>query len=188
MPRSLRFPDETDSHFRQRAGGAARYAKLLIDAALANHCVQQMISDSTLPYSIDAIRRSPIVRIEYEEAYATRNKHWGDGPYIHPLWPDDPVDPVHILYVFKEGSRYNRCYEQRWRLKELLGKRYRPLVERAKYQGHSQAAFLDSLRHDERQAIERILKITPKTFWRACRGKLLLTLPPRLVQLPFLQD
>ena len=200
-PRILRLPEETDPQFRQRADRAAHYARLLVNAALSNHDVRALIADPAVPSFTEAAQRSsPTVRIEYAEAYAiagigeglyaTRNKHWGESPYIHPLSPDDPVNPMYILYVHKDGSRYNRRYEQRRRLKELLGRRYRSLVGRAVYRGHTQAIFLANLTDNERRAIERILKLTPRTFWRGCRGRTFLTLPPRLLQLalPFRDD
>jgi len=191
MP-SLRLPDETDQAFRRRAEQAGRYAKLLVEAALANCCIREVIADPTFPYSEADQRTNPTVRIEFEEAIAiagvgegldaTRHKHWGDGPYIHPLRPDDPFDPYFVLYIYKEGSRYNRRFKQRQRLKQLLGRRFRPLVEKAKRQLHTQAIFLEYLTAEEERAIWRILKITPKTFWRACRGKVWLNLPTRQQQ------
>jgi hypothetical protein len=140
-------------------------------------------------------RRNPTVRVEYDEAFAiggigeslqaTKNKSWGDGPYIHPLKPDDPVDPMYILYVFKPNSLYNRRFEQRRRMKELLGRHYRKLVERAKYHRHTKKMFLESLSADEAHAIQRILDVDPGEFWRAARGKSFISLPPRQVQLLF---
>jgi hypothetical protein len=117
--------------------------------------------------------------------YATRNKSWGDGPYIRPIAPDDPVDPMYILYVFRENSRYNRRYEQRRRMKELLGRRHRSLVEKAKYKRHTKKMFLESLTAAQADAIRRIFNVEPGIFWRAARGRYTLDLPPRLVQLGF---
>jgi hypothetical protein len=112
--RPLRFDGESDDAFRARADRAARYARVLIDAALGNMCIQDFIADPDLPHTTESIRQSPTVRIEYEQAIAiggigeclqaTRNKHWGDGPVVLPLKPDDPVDPLFILYIYKEGS------------------------------------------------------------------------------------
>ena len=184
MTRSLRVPNESDDAFRARAERAAGHAKILVEAALANHCIQSFIADPQLPYTEQGERRSPTVRIEYEEAFAiggigeclqaTRNKSWGDGPNIQPLRPDDPVDPARILYVFKEGSRYNLRFEQRQRLKQLLGRKYRPLVQMAK--GLSKSVFFENLTAEQAYAIRRILQIDPTTFWQASRG--------RIVELP----
>jgi hypothetical protein len=114
----MRLPSESDDAFRARAERTAKYAKLLVDSALANHCIRSFIASPNLPYTEEGERRSPTVRVEYDEAFAiggigeclqaTRNKHWGAGPNVHPLRPDDPVDPVRILYVFKPNSVYNR--------------------------------------------------------------------------------
>lgn len=195
MTLTLRLCGETDSQFEARAERAAKYAKILVDSALANHCIKSFISNAELPYTEEAERRNPTVRVEYEEAFAiggigeclqaTRNKSWGDGPYIHPLRPDDPVDPMYILYVFKENSTYNRRYEQRKRMKELLGRRYRSLVEKAKYHRHTKKMFLESLTADQANAIRRVFDVDPGVFWRAARGKRWLRLPPRMIQLGF---
>lgn len=61
---------------------------MLIEACLSNRCVLRYIADPELPmYSEAAVRRDPVVRIEYEQAIAirgmgeclaaTRSKHWG---------------------------------------------------------------------------------------------------------------
>jgi hypothetical protein len=130
-------------------------------------------------------RRSPTVRIDYDEAFAvcgigeglaaTKSKHWGSGPRILPLRPDDPVDPVRILYVFKEGSRYNLRFLQRQKLKKLLGKRYRPLVTMAK--GFTQTVFLEQLTAQQAYVIRQLLHMQPVEFWRASKGKSLIELP-----------
>ena len=179
--RSLRLRDEGDAEFRDRAERAGCYARLLVDAALANLDIQRFIANPDLPYTVESERRSPTVRIDYDEAFAvcgigeglqaTKSKHWGEGPQILPLEPDDPVDPVRILYVFKEGSLYNRRFMQRRRMKELLGRRYRKLVQTAR--GFTLAVFLENLAADQAYAIRRILQMEPRTFWRACKGNLI---------------
>ncbi|MCH7728277.1 MAG: hypothetical protein IH991_17630 [Planctomycetes bacterium] len=184
---------ETDAEFRSRAERTCRIAHVLIDAALANRCIQQFIADPSLPYTEERVRQSPDVRLEYDEAIAfgdigsclsaTRSKHWGGGPYILPLETTDPVDPVFVLYGYRPSSGYNRRFNQRRRLKQLLGKRYRPLVERAKQR--TKKLFLENLEHHEKLAIQRILKVSQGEFWRAVKGGLWLALPPELVQLEF---
>jgi len=193
--RELRFPEESDQNFRSRAERAACYARILVDAALANHFVQQFIADPTLPHTEESERRNPTVRVEYDQAIAiggigecmrsTRSKCWGDGPQVMPLGRDDPVDPFRILYLYKDGSAYNRRFEQRRRMKELLGKGCRSLVTAAKYKHTTKAMFVAELRDDQVQAIRRILGISPGDFWKASRGKILLDLPRRELQLEF---
>jgi hypothetical protein len=190
---TLRAPNQPETAFRIRVERAARLTQVLVDGALANHCVRAFIDDPALPYSIESVRLSPDVRVEFAEAIAigdlfgslraTRSKHWGDGPVIRPLQPDDPVDPVRLLYIYRPSSRLRRRYEQRVRLKDLLGRRYRQLVGRAYRQ--TRRSFLASLSIDEAQAIRRILRIGPIQFWRAAKGHRLIDLPPRLVQLEF---
>ena len=69
--RSLRFTGESDAEFRARAIRAGRVAKLLIEASLANRCVQDYIADPALPeWTLESVRVSPTVRVEYEQAIA----------------------------------------------------------------------------------------------------------------------
>jgi hypothetical protein len=98
-----------------------------------------------------------------------------------PLEPDDYFFPDRVTYVYRVNSLYNRRFEQRQRLKELLGREYRPLVETAKR--HTKVVFLQFLSKAQADAIRRILNIEPDEFWRACKGRLTLDLPPRLIQL-----
>lgn len=190
---TLRFPRESDGDFRLRAERALQVAKVLVDACLKNCCMQQYIADPTLPYTTESVRVSPTVRVEYEEAIAigdlgsclsaTRSKHWGDGPWIMPLDPDDFFFPDRVTYIYRENSLYNRRFEQRQRLKELLGREHRPLVETAKR--HTKTMFLRFLTGGQADAIRRILHVEPDEFWRACRGRATLSLPPRLIQQVF---
>ena len=139
----------------------------------------------------DRLRRNPIVRVEYEQAYAiggigeclraTRNKHWGAGPWIMPLQPDDEFLSMFTTYVFRPNSVYNRRFEQRMRLKELLGREHCPLVQFAKQR--TRALFLRDLREDQRRAILQRVKFSPELFWSACQGRTFLNLPTRPMQL-----
>lgn len=187
--RELRLTGESDEQFRTRAERTALYAKLLIDACLQNHCMQRFIADPELPHTIESVRTSPTVRVEFEQALAiggigetlaaTKNKHWGAGLWIMPLRPDDEFFPDRITYIYGENSLYNRRFEQRRRLKELLS-RHRKLVGEAKY--HPKGIFLRDLTAEQAGAIRRILSIDPGEFWRACRGSMFFDLPRRLVQ------
>ncbi len=109
--RDLRLPNESDEDFIARAERAAQVARRLVDGALTNHDIRDFIADPELFHTEESERRNPTVRIDYDEAFAvcgigeglqaTKSKHWGSGPRILPLRPDDPVDPVRILYIFK---------------------------------------------------------------------------------------
>lgn len=194
--RLLRIEGESDEEFLHRAEKAAAYAEILTRACLANRRVRELIADGE--YSEQQMRRSPVVRVEFDEAiawggigetlYATRNKHWGHGPYILPIEPDDVFYTHRITYAYKPESRYNRRFEQRQRMKELLGKSYRSLVERAKYKRHTLGIFEDSLTADERRVIERIFGVTPQVFRQAARGTKFLDLPPRMIQLELFDE
>jgi hypothetical protein len=142
VTRTLRLPEETDDAFRARAERTARIAGELIDACLRNRCMREFIADPALPHSDASVRLAPTVRVEYEQAVvigdlgsclsATKSKHWGPGPWVLPLHEDDVFDPLRVTYFYRKNSVYNRRFEQRMRLKELLGRRWRPLVGRAK--------------------------------------------------------
>lgn len=192
MRRTLRFEGETDGQFRLRAERAARFARILIDACLANVWVQDLIADEDLDfYTVEGFRRDPVVRIDYDEAFAiatigegltmTKSKAWGDGPRILPLEPDDYVDDMFIGYVYKPSSRYNRRFEQRQQLKRMLGRDYRRLVEQAKK--FTKMIFLRDLTDAEAQAIRNRIKVEPGMFWRAAKGRVFLDLPKPPVQL-----
>lgn len=131
------------------------------------------------------------MRVEYEQAIAigdigstlatTKSKHRGSGPQILPLQPDDCFFPDRVTYQFRQNSLYNRRYQQRVRLKELLGRRWRPLVEDAKR--FTKTIFLEHLTARQADAIRNCIGVDPSTFWRAASGKTFLTLPGREAQL-----
>lgn len=189
--RSLRFPNETDDAFRDRAARMGVIARVLTEACLQNHLVRTLLRDGHLNEEVVRINRT--VRVEYEQAIAiggigetldaTKNKHWGDGPWILPLLPDDEFFPERITYIYRENSLYNRRFEQRFRLKQLLGKIHRKMVGDAKY--FTKEIFLRNLSRDQAAAIRRILHVEPGEFWRAAQGRLFLDLPKRAIQLEF---
>ncbi|MFV0443011.1 MAG: hypothetical protein ACK5Q5_05535, partial [Planctomycetaceae bacterium] len=129
MPESLRFDGETDAEFCDRVRSRAEIARVLVEACLANLCVQASIADPGSLLTEAAVRTFPVVRIEYEQAIAigeigatlaaTRSKHWGAGPQVLPLQPDDRFFERHITYIYRENSLYNRRYLQRQRMKQL---------------------------------------------------------------------
>ncbi len=194
LERSLRLPGETDNAFAARARRIAEIARTLVDACLANECMQHQIADDDLPTITEqSVRRSPVVRVEFEQAIAfgdigsalaaTKHKHWGYGPQILPLETGDWFYAKFVTYQYRESSVYNRRFEQRRRLKELLGRKWRPLVERAKRQ--TKTEFLNGLQASESAAIFRRLDIDAAQFWRASKGKAWLDLPPRIIQQEF---
>ena len=195
MP-GLRLAGESDGAFTAQAEHTARVARLLTEACVANRCMQEYIADPALPhFTEESVRQSPTVRVEYEQAIAiggigetlaaTKSKHWGDGPWILPLWPEDEFFADRITYSYRDTSIYNRRFEQRRRLKELLSRRHRGMVEWAKNRYITKAVFLRDLTEEQAYAIRTILNVEPGEFWRACRGKTFLDLPPRIVQREF---
>lgn len=186
----MRLQDESDEAFRERAIRAGDYARILVTACFQNKRVQELLAQNQV--SKRSLHACPIVRVEFEQAIAiggigetldaTKSKHWGDGPWIMPLEPDDDFFPERITYLYRENSLYNRRFAQRIRMKELLGK-YRKLVGTAKY--WTKEVFLKHLTSDQATAIRRCFGIEPGIFWRAAQGKVLLTLPGREVQREF---
>ncbi|MBN8625194.1 MAG: hypothetical protein J0M17_06885 [Planctomycetes bacterium] len=114
------------------------FVRALVDGCLGNHRIRQLLAAGEL--CEEGCRRNPTVRVEFEQAVAiggigetlkaTKSKFWGAGPSIVPLEPDDDFYSDRITYLFRDNSLYNRRFLQRKRLKELLGKRFRPLVGR----------------------------------------------------------
>lgn len=186
----MRLPEESDEAFRERATRAGQIARILVDACFQNKKVQTLIAQRQLTES--TVITAPIVRVEFEQAIAiggigetldaTRHKHWGAGPWIMPLDPNDDFFLERITYLYRANSLYNRRFEQRIRMKELLGKN-RKLVGDAKYFTKNQ--FLKRLTADQANSIRRCLKVEPGVFWRAAQGKAFLALPNREVQTEF---
>jgi hypothetical protein len=184
---------------REEAVRMARIARVLVDACLANHDVQELIADPALPYFTEqSFRVNPTVRVDYEEAVCfagvgegiamTKNKHWGEGPNILPLEPDDPVDGLFIQYWYKPTSRYNRRYLQRHRLKEMLGRGFSKLVGKAQMKRWTQKVFLAQITEEDKAMIRQRIGVDPVMFWRACRGKVILNLPQKPLQTEFRFD
>lgn len=188
--RSLRIDGETDDEFLKRAERVAQYAKVLVDACLENECVKQYVVDPEQPFTEQGIRANPIVRLDFEHAFAiggigetlaaTRNKSWGEGPFLLPLDQDDWFFPDRITYQYKESSPYNRRFLLRQQMKQLLGRKFRTLVTRAKRSNKGE--FLQSLSTRERFAIATALEIDPVIFWRAAKGRAEPEIPPVLTQ------
>jgi len=162
----------------------------LVEAALANEAVRGLLAEFPGIYTEAGLRRSPIVRAEFEHATVIGHpgeavaiglsKNWGGFRGFRPLRPDDPVDARFVLFVFKDGSPYNRRVLQRKALKRRLPKAYRRWVNEA-YRS-PRRDFLARLPEDAAAAIRRALSLDPIGFWRAARGTIDLELPAPAVQ------
>jgi hypothetical protein len=125
------------------------------------------------------------VRVEFEHAFvlgrlgeslcAARHKAWGDFLGVRPLEVKDPVHPSRIVYAFKAAAPYQRRFEQRGRLRRMLGKEYALLVPRA--MGTGKAEFLASLSEDEAARVRARTGLEPGRFWRAVKGRELIRWP-----------
>jgi len=60
---SLRIDGESDVEFRRRAERAGRTAHVLVEAGLANRCIQDFIHAPEVPYTVETVRRGPDVRM-----------------------------------------------------------------------------------------------------------------------------
>ena len=104
------------------------------------------------------------MQIDYEEAYAiaaiddglavTTPKAMGRGDHgsFHSR-VDEYVDPYFITYCYKPNSKRRQRFEQRERLKELLGRKHRSLVKLA--QRNTKTRFLERL--DSRKVRLRLI-------------------------------
>ena len=192
----MRFDGESDDDFRVRAEQAGKIATVLVAACLKNECMRAYLDDPTTLHTVESIRRSPTVRVEFEQAIAiggigeciaaTRTKNWGAGPHVMPLEPDDWFFPDRITYLFRANSLYNRRFHQRRRMKKLLGA-HRTLVGEAKWA--TKELFLKSLTKEQAALIWRVFHAGPSAFWRAAKGRSFLNLPPEFIQgeLDFIQ-
>jgi hypothetical protein len=168
----------------------------LAEAALANQSIRGLLASHPEMYTESGIRRSPIVRAEFEHATVIGHpgeavaiglhKNWGRFRGFRPLRPDDPVDAMYTLFVFKDSSPYNRRVLQRKTLKRRLPKPYRRWVNEA-YRS-PRREFLARLPADAAAAIRTALALDPIGFWRAARGTLELSLPAPVVQPTLFDD
>jgi hypothetical protein len=168
----------------------------LAAAALANDAVRDLIARHPDVYSEAGIRRSPILRAEFEHATVIGHtgealaiglrKNWGGFRGFRPLRPDDPVVARHVLFLFRDSSPFNRRVLQRKALKRRLPKGYRRWDNEA-YR-RSWRDFLARLPEEAAAAIRRSLALDPIGFWRAARGTLDLHLPAPAVQRTLFDD
>jgi DNA-binding XRE family transcriptional regulator len=112
-----------------------------VAACLANEHISRYLGEQRPGWSRPSLEASPIVRVEFEHAFvlgrlgeslcAARHKAWGNFLGVRPLEAEDPVHPSRIVYAFKAAAPYQRRFEQRCRLRRMLGKEYARLVPRA---------------------------------------------------------
>ena len=154
--------------------------ELFISAAEANEDVQLFRTHPQWGplWTQDKIQADPPVRIEFEhvvvlatvrEAQAVRRHKttWGKLLKIAPLRPDDPLNPLRIVFLYKESSSNRQCYERRQQLKQALGRAGKGLVARAIKLTKEQ--FLKSVRPEEERVVRTRLGLSPGDFWQACR-------------------
>ena len=91
------------------------------------------------------------------------------------LKPDDLLHERRLTYLFRENSIYNCRFQQRKKLKELLGKKQRKLVTFALRSNHTE--FVDELTAEQAYLLRKGLGLTPTEFWRASKGEEFYELP-----------
>lgn len=161
--------------------------RVLVDAALVNLDIRAYLADPKLGrvWTEEAVCRTPTCRNEWEHVTviaatgearsAAKHKNWGRFLGVFPLVPDDPVHPYRILYVYKATCPYNRRIEQRKALKQILGRKRRPLVTNANRS--TKKDFLSTLTPADARVIKFRLGLDTGRFWRAAKGKQLIDLP-----------
>ncbi len=103
-------------------------------AAKTNICVQRWRQECPELWSDERLARNVPLRVEFEQVYVFgtvaeavswaggfggdkgkgRNKRgWGNIVRIHPLDPDDPIDPRRLTCIHKETSPFRQCLEAR---------------------------------------------------------------------------
>jgi hypothetical protein len=168
----------------------------LAEAALANEAIRGLLAAYPDVYSQAGLRRSPIVRSEFEHATVIGHageglaiglrKSWGAFLGFRPLATFDPVAAFYVLYLFKDDSPYHRRVLQRRAMKRRLRKDLRRWVNEA-YR-NTRRDFLATLPEDAAAAIRKALSLDPIGFWRAARGRIDLGLPEPPVQLTLFDD
>jgi hypothetical protein len=163
----------------------------LAETALANEAIRCLLATYPGIYSEDGIRRCPQVGAEFAHATVIGHageglaiglrKNWGAFLGFRPLRADDPVDPLHVLFIYKDGCPYNRRILQRQAMKHQLPKALRRWVNTA-YRS-TRRDFIAGLPEDAAMVTRRALQLNPAGFWRAAKGRLNLSLPAPPVQL-----
>jgi hypothetical protein len=189
----IRSPGGTEAALLVRLASARPE---LAEAALANEAIRGLLAAYPDVYSEAGLRRSPIVRAEFEHAAVIGHageslaiglrKSWGAFLGFRPLGAFDPVDAFYVLYIFKDDSPYNRRVLQRRAMKLRLRKDLRRWVNEA-YR-NTRRDFLAKLPEPAAAAIRRALSLDPIGFWRAAKGRIELGLPKPPVQLTFFDD
>jgi hypothetical protein len=156
-----------------------------VQACLANEAVSSYLANGLTGWSEATLRTNPIIRVEFGHAFvlgrlgeslsAARSKTWGEFLSIQPLDPRDPIYPLRVVYAFKETAPYQKRFEQRGRLRRMLGKQYAPLVLRALRS--TKGEFTRGLTEDEAARIRARTGLGPGRFWRAAKGREFLNWP-----------
>jgi hypothetical protein len=150
-----------------------------VEACLDNECIKSYLADGRTGWCRESLQMFPVVRVEFEHAFVlgqlgeslsiARQKAWGGFLGVRPLDPHDPIDPLRAVFAFKDSAAYQQRFEQRGRLRRMLGKCYAPLVLKAFRSG--KAEFLAGLTEDEAARIRARTGLEPGRFWRAAKGK-----------------
>jgi hypothetical protein len=121
-----------------------------------------------------------------ESLCASRQKAWGELVGVRPVEPRDPIDPIRVLYAFKDTAPYQKRFEQRRRLCQMLGKCYAALVMQAFRSGKRE--FLERLTEDEAARIRGRTGLEPGRFWRVSKGREVIKWPEPSRQLTLFDD
>ncbi len=150
-----------------------------VATCLDNEYVSGYLTNRRPGWSRTSLEASPIVWVEFQHAVvlgrlgeslcAARHKAWGEFLGVRPLETRDPVHPSRVAYAFKATAPYQRRFEQRRRLRRMLGKEYSKLVPRA--MGAKKAEFLAALSEHEAVRVRARTGLGPGRFWRVVKGR-----------------
>ena len=157
-------------------------------AAKANLYVQQWQKEFPELWGDEQLARNVPLRVEFEQVYVfgtvaeavswaggvggdkgkSRNKRgWGSIVRVHPLDPDDPIDPRRVTCIHKESSPFRQRLEARRQIKRMM-REASPLVQLAR-----RFTKRDFLKYhatpDRRKAIRAYTGLDPGTFWQHVR-------------------
>ena len=127
-----------------------------VEACLANECIKSYLADGRTGWCLESLQIYPVVQVEFEHAFVlgqvgeslsiARQNVWGDFLGVRPLHPHYPIDPLRVMFAFKDSAAYQKRFEQRGRLRRMLRKHYAPFVLRALRSGKGE--FLSGLTED----------------------------------------
>lgn len=151
--------------------------RAIVSGAVENASIKRFQMDPRYSAMYANIENWPPMRVEFETAIVfghigesvalAKSKSWGKVCLgVHPLEPDDELDPQRIVYILKSTNKMRQRWEWRNNLKRILG-RDRALVNDAMRFGKN--AFITQLKPGDEKLLFSKLELSSSDFWGACR-------------------